>query len=128
MASSLVDATQLSIPRSRSVSRRMLPIGCIFAADLGALMLSLLLAVLLKTITDQHFSLSDIMSFIGIVPVFLVFIAANGLYPGIMLHPVDEMKKLCSAITVALFVILATTFFRKQSAGYSREVFGLVWI
>ena len=66
-----------------------------------------------------------------LTPFLEIFIAANaiaGLYPGILLSPPEELKKLTQSITVIFLALAAGLFFAKQGALFSRAIFLMAWV
>src|SRR5581483_7095001 len=63
-------------------------------------------------------------------PVLLLFPAAfavSGLYPGFGRNPVDELRKLSTAISMVYAALAVTVFLLKEAPAYSRAVFLLAW-
>lgn len=66
-----------------------------------------------------------------LTPFLGIFIAANaiaGLYPGILLSPPEELKKLTQSITVIFLALAAGLFLAKQGALFSRAIFLMAWV
>jgi Undecaprenyl-phosphate galactose phosphotransferase WbaP len=63
------------------------------------------------------------------VPVLLLLIiyAENGLYPGIGLSAVEEVRRLSLSTGLVFLIVVTITFLLKTTAVYSRLVFGLAW-
>jgi Undecaprenyl-phosphate galactose phosphotransferase WbaP len=63
------------------------------------------------------------------VPALLLFIiyANNGLYPGIGLSAVEEVRRLSLSTGLLFLIMITLTFLLKTTAAYSRLVFGLAW-
>jgi Undecaprenyl-phosphate galactose phosphotransferase WbaP len=64
------------------------------------------------------------------VPVLLLLIiyAGNGLYPGIGLSAVEEVRRLSLSTGLVFLILITITFLLKTTAIYSRLVFGIAWI
>lgn len=65
-----------------------------------------------------------------ILPVLSVFIVVyfwRGLYPGVGLGPVGELRRLTLTTTVAMFALIVFTFLTQTSATYSRATFVFIW-
>jgi Undecaprenyl-phosphate galactose phosphotransferase WbaP len=65
----------------------------------------------------QYFRL---IPFLAIVP---ILIGLMGLYPGVLLNPVEEFRRLTIAITVGMSLVVVATFLVKESNLYSRMIF-----
>lgn len=63
------------------------------------------------------------------VPALLLLIiyAGNGLYPGIGLSAVEEVRRLSLSTGLIFLIVITITFLFKTTAVYSRLVFGLAW-
>jgi Undecaprenyl-phosphate galactose phosphotransferase WbaP len=63
-----------------------------------------------------------------LLPLFLTAYAVAGLYPGIAIHPVEELRRASISTTLVYLLLLAITFLLKRDvAAYSRAVFLLAW-
>lgn len=60
--------------------------------------------------------------------VFWALFAAQGLYPGLLLSPPDELKRLSQGVTLGFLLLAMGTFLSRQGHLYSRGVFLLAWI
>ena len=64
-------------------------------------------------------------------PIILVFIlvyAWRGLYPGIGLSPVNELRHLSAATSTVFLILIAFTFWSQAGLQFSRLVFAFAWI
>ena len=59
--------------------------------------------------------------------IFLIAYAAAGLYPGVALNPVEELRRLTVSTSVVYAALAAITFLSREGALYSRAVFLLAW-
>lgn len=64
----------------------------------------------------QYFHLAP---YLAIIP---LFIGLMDLYPGVMLDPVEEFRRLTIAIAVGMSLVVVVTFLFKESVVYSRAV------
>jgi Undecaprenyl-phosphate galactose phosphotransferase WbaP len=72
----------------------------------------------------------DVRRYLEIFPASLIFLAvfyAQGLYPGMLLHPAEEMRRVFHSVTVVFLALLFTVFLRKSGAEYSRRIFLVIW-
>lgn len=66
-----------------------------------------------------------------LTPCLGLFIAANalvGLYPGILLSPPEELKKLTQSVSVIFLALAGGLFLAKQGALFSRAIFVMAWV
>ncbi len=93
------------------------------AADFLAILLSGGVAVLLRSALNGQFMAADYLPFApGILLFFLVF-TAMGLYPGIGVNPISEFRCIVVGTAISYLMMIAATFFAKESSSYSRVVF-----
>ena len=70
----------------------------------------------------------DLHFYMKVYPSVLVFLAAfwsQGLYPALLLHPAEEMRRTFHAVTAVIVVLVASTFFLRNGLDYSRYVIGV---
>jgi len=63
-----------------------------------------------------------LVPFLAVVP---LLIALMDLYPGVLLNPVEEFRRLTIAIALGMSLVVVATFLVKESSTYSRVIFGL---
>jgi Undecaprenyl-phosphate galactose phosphotransferase WbaP len=112
----------------RGHSRMWMAVG-LGTADLCGLVLAGLLAILLRGALDGKFQ--ALRQFLNLAPLWIVvlaFFAWRGLYPGVGLSPVEELRRLTVLTSVVFLLGTAVTFWIRTAEVYSRSVFGLAWI
>jgi Undecaprenyl-phosphate galactose phosphotransferase WbaP len=103
--------------------RRWATLISFLAADLLALSSSFGAVVFGRYLLNGHFVLTDYLPFApGLLIFFSVFVAM-GLYPGIGVNPVSEFRRIVVGTVTSYLLIIAATFFAKQSTAYSRFIF-----
>jgi Undecaprenyl-phosphate galactose phosphotransferase WbaP len=112
-------------PRQRIETRaRPLATGLVLmATDAAGLLLAALLATYLWLLVN-----SEAGSYYGIwrtVPLFLAAYATFGLYPGVGLSPVEELRRITAATSIVFLALAGATFLRKDVATFSRGIFVL---
>ena len=68
--------------------------------------------------------------YLEVFPSILLFLSvffSQGLYPALLLHPAEEMRRLFHSVTAVLLVLVSATFLMKNGAEYSRYVFLFTW-
>jgi Undecaprenyl-phosphate galactose phosphotransferase WbaP len=73
---------------------------------------------------DLHFYVKVFPSIIT----FLIAFCAQGLYPALLLHPAEEIRRTFHAVTAMIVVLVASTFFLRNGLDYSRYIIGLSWL
>jgi Undecaprenyl-phosphate galactose phosphotransferase WbaP len=97
-------------------------------SDLIGLFLAGLLAVLLRVLIGGFINPSFYWSLIPLEILFVSIYVWRGLYPGVGLSPVEELKRLSVSTSVVFLVITAVTFWIRTAEYYSRLVFAFAWI
>ena len=73
----------------------------------------------------------DIKVYLEVFPSVLIFLAAfysQGLYPALLLHPAEEMRRVFHSVTAVILVLVAITFFLKQGIEFSRFIILFSWV
>jgi Undecaprenyl-phosphate galactose phosphotransferase WbaP len=100
---------------------------CVAAADFLTLSAVFGLAVLWRHYLSPLYPLS---SYFQLAPLMVMVMSAfflQGLYPGVLLHPAEEMRRIFVSITVVFLLMSCTTFLWRTGAEYSRSVFLVTW-
>jgi len=58
---------------------------------------------------------------------FVLAFAYHGLYPGVLLHPAEEIRRVFHCISVVFLMVLCTTFLWHNAQSYSRAIVLLTW-
>jgi Undecaprenyl-phosphate galactose phosphotransferase WbaP len=112
----------------RGHSRAWMTVG-LASADLCGLIIAGLLAIVLRGALDGKFQ--ALRQFFNLAPlwvVVLVFFAWRGLYPGVGLSPVEELRRLAVSTSVVFVLATAVTFWVRTAEAYSRSVFASAWM
>ena len=64
---------------------------------------------------------------LGMIPIFLVIYALRGLYPGVGLSPVEELRRLSTATSAVFLVFTAFTFWIRIAEYFSRLIIAFSW-
>lgn len=94
-----------------------------FAADVLALMAAFSITVILRGALGGEIFWPDyfrVTPFLAVVP---LLISLMDLYPGVLLNPVEEFRKLTIAIAVGMSLVVVATFLVKEANTYSRLIF-----
>lgn len=104
-----------------------LNVWIILISDLCALVLSCVLAYLVRLTHAGLLPLGLYLDFAPLLIIFPLLFAFMGLYPGFFTHPAEELKK-CFLGASAGFLILASAFFlTKQGDSFSRAFILMAW-
>ena len=94
-----------------------------FIADFIALLSAYTIMVVIRgelggeALWQQYFGL---LPFLAVVP---LLIRAMDLYPGVLLNPVEEFRRLTIAIALGMSLVVVATFLLKAANTYSRVIF-----
>ena len=72
----------------------------------------------------------DFRFYIGLFPGITLFLAGfsiQGLYPGLLLHPAEEIRRVCYCFTAVFLAIACTAFLWHNAESYSRAIFLFTW-
>jgi Undecaprenyl-phosphate galactose phosphotransferase WbaP len=92
-------------------------------ADVVALSLSGVAAVLVRYLLNGHFTPADYLPFAPGLVLFVLIFSGLGLYPGIGVNPVAEFRRIVVGTSVSYLLIIAAMFAAKESSFYSRGIF-----
>lgn len=96
-------------------------------ADALSLLTASWSAVLIRYALGGEFALS---LYAGLLPMLILFfplLAMRDLYPGMLLSPPDELKRLSQSITLGFLLLGVGTFLAKHGEVYSRAILLLAW-
>lgn len=97
-------------------------------ADLFALLLVWFASVGLRHVFGGDFDFSRYWHLAPCLALFPIAYAAIGLYPGILLSPPEELKKITQGTSVIFLVLAGAVFLSKQGDLYSRGIFVMGWL
>ncbi len=112
-----------------SVSTRTFPtFAMMVGSDLLGLGVAALISVYVRFILDGQFQLPLYWQLLPLMGLFTVAYAAVGLYPGVAISPVDELRWVTVSTSLVYFVLGSTVFLRREGEVYSRGIFLLAWL
>jgi Undecaprenyl-phosphate galactose phosphotransferase WbaP len=97
------------------------------ASDLLALTFAGSLSVFVWYLIERKLEPAFYLAICPLLGIFLAAYAAAGLYPGVALNPVEELRRLTAATSVVYASLAATTFLSRDGELFSRAVFLLAW-
>lgn len=106
---------------------RLLTYCTLIFSDLFVLSLSGVFGVWIRYLYKRDFVLLDYAPLAVVLPLFLLIFGLSGLYPGVALNPVDELRRVFGATTAGFLAIVAVTFLAKMIP-YSRLALGVAWV
>ena len=100
----------------------------LIVSDMISLLLAFRLAIFLTKLIVGNFLFIEFWQGIAVVSFFLLVYAINGLYPGVGLSPVIEMKQLFRANNIVNLILIAISYWEQSSEIYSRFFILTAWI
>jgi Undecaprenyl-phosphate galactose phosphotransferase WbaP len=101
--------------------------AALMAADALAVVASFWLGVALWTRVNQAVTVELYLPLWPEALVFLAAYATHGLYPGVGISPVEELRRTVLGTSVVYLVATASVFLSKDAGRYSRGVFLTCW-
>ena len=98
-------------------------------SDMMCLSVSVALAVAIRTTLDEA-SIS-IPLYFRVLPLLLLFLGSyawNGLYPGVGMNPVEELRRISTSTSAVFLLVTAASFWVRVGASYSRIVIAIAWL
>ncbi len=72
----------------------------------------------------------DFRFYVELFPGVVLFVLAfsiQGLYPGVLLHPAEEIRRIFHCVSIVLLLVLCTTFLWHNAQSYSRSIVMTIW-
>ncbi|HEY9881016.1 MAG TPA: undecaprenyl-phosphate galactose phosphotransferase WbaP [Leptolyngbyaceae cyanobacterium] len=103
-------------------------VGVFLVSDTLALAGASMAGVYLRLLLDGEYHPSLYWHLWPLLSLFLLAYAASGLYPGVGVSPVDELRRICLSTTLTYLALGAAIFLFQEGETYSRGVFLLAWL
>lgn len=94
--------------------------------DVAALSIIYWLAVIGRYVVTP----GSMRTYLGLFPGISLFVLAfflQGLYPGLLLHPAEEIRRVFYCVSAVFLLFICTTFLWHNAAWYSRSIFLITW-
>ncbi|MEO1209956.1 MAG: undecaprenyl-phosphate galactose phosphotransferase WbaP [Cyanobacteria bacterium J06638_20] len=112
-----------------SVSTRSVPTVIItILADLLALGIAGMVSYWARLMLNGQLAPSLYWQLLPLSGLFIVAYAAAGLYPGVAISPVAELRRVSISSSLVYFVLGSTVFLRGGGELYSRGIFVMAWL
>jgi Undecaprenyl-phosphate galactose phosphotransferase WbaP len=108
-------------------TRPWLSASLIALADISSLILAVALSVVARHAFGADYPLSLYWHLFPVLALFVSVYALFGLYPGIVVNVVTEIRKISAATTVVFLMLAVLTFLFRVADVYSRLVFFTAW-
>lgn len=103
-------------------------IWALVGADLCSVLFSCVLGFTLRLLFPGVFSVDTYTGMLPVVLIFPALYATLRLYPGSLLPPAEEIKRLSLATSIGFLLLAAFFFLTKSSDIFSRTLFLTVWL
>jgi Undecaprenyl-phosphate galactose phosphotransferase WbaP len=118
----VADFTRSTVAYSPSASL------CLLLADFIGVSVVFWLAVWSKYLVYPTLDFRFYLELFPAVVIFLVGFSSQGLYPAMLIHPAEEMRRVFHSVTAVILVLVSVTFLMKDGADYSRYIILLSWL
>jgi Undecaprenyl-phosphate galactose phosphotransferase WbaP len=102
--------------------------ACMLAADVFALFLAFGLVLAALHLAMPAYRLNAGIELLPCLAMVLIAFRAQNLYPGVLLHPAEEMRRIYSSIGIVSLGMESTTFLWGSAESPARLVFLLAWV
>lgn len=85
------------------------------------------IAVLWRHALSPVYPLSSYFELLPFLVMMLGAFGIQGLYPGVLLHPAEEMRRITVSVTTIFLVMTCSAFLWRNGNYYSRSVFLVTW-
>ncbi len=102
--------------------------ACMAATDAVALSLVFGLTILNHRIGTALHSMNAGLELLPCLLIVLIAFWAQGLYPGVLRHPADEMRRVYTVISIVFLGMASTGFLWKTVEFYTRSMLVLAWL
>jgi len=100
---------------------------CVLTADIIALLAVVIAFVTVRHSLNPKYPLDEMVKFLPFLAMAFPAFFIQRLYPGLLIHPAEEMRRVFQSLC-AVFLIWATTAFLWRTGGvYSRSAFLVAW-
>lgn len=96
-------------------------------SDIFSLVIVWSISVLMRYFAQGQFELALYWKLAPSLGLFVLANALAGLYPGILLSPPEELKKIFQSTSAIFLALIVAVFMSKQADLYSRGVFVMAW-
>ena len=110
-------SNNISMPRGNLTS------ASIVVTDLIALFFSVGLTVFVRLMLAENYNFLEYLRLWPMIGVFILAFALAGLYPGVPMNPINELRKVFIAVTVVFLIFAVFIFLSHTDTTWSRGIF-----
>ncbi|NJO10803.1 MAG: undecaprenyl-phosphate galactose phosphotransferase WbaP [Leptolyngbyaceae cyanobacterium SL_1_1] len=119
---------QPAVTQFKVLTRPLPTVVLLMVSDFLALMLAGWISVKVRLFLDGRFTLDFYWSLWPVLCVFIVAYSVAGLYPGVTVSPVDELRRTSLTTTLIYLSLGSAIFLFKEGEAYSRGIFLMAWL
>jgi Undecaprenyl-phosphate galactose phosphotransferase WbaP len=101
---------------------------CIVASDVAALGLVFVLLVASRQMLTPAYTWSGALRYLPLFMLVFPAFAFQGLYPGLLIHPAEEMRRVFFSLTCVFLAWASAAFLWRNGESYSRSIFLIGWV
>ncbi|HZQ56104.1 MAG TPA: undecaprenyl-phosphate galactose phosphotransferase WbaP [Bryobacteraceae bacterium] len=101
--------------------------ACILLSDVAGLLLVTALTVLGRHIATPGYRISSSLQFLPFLAIFFPASLVQGLYPGILIHPAEEIRRVFYSLCTVFLAWASILYLWHAQDLYSRSVFLVIW-
>jgi len=115
-------------PSKFAVQSDWITAACMAATDALALSLVFGLTILSHRVVTAVHSMNAGLELLPCLLIVLIAFWAQGLYPGVLRHPAEEMRRVYTVISIVFLGMASTGFLWKTVEFYTRSMLVLAWL
>jgi Undecaprenyl-phosphate galactose phosphotransferase WbaP len=127
VSTSAIPFTLDSAPTSISVNRPVATLLCLMSADIVAIVVSMFVGAAVRNLMTSNPTRPIGSSILPALLVIITTFAGTGLYPGICMNPVEELRRCFLSLALSFSAIWSSTFFLPDLST-SRLNYGLAFL
>ncbi len=101
--------------------------SCIMLGDLVTLAFVFGLVVAWRHHLSPLYPLRSYFEMAPLMVLVVISFGIQGLYPGVLLHPAEEMRRIFISVTAVFLLLACSAFLVRNGQDYSRSVFLVAW-
>lgn len=100
---------------------------CLLSSDFLVLVSVFAVAVVGRHLLTSTYHLAAYVEVLPLLSLALIAFGFQGLYPGVLMHPAEEIRRILVSVTTVFLVMACSAFLWRNVDIYSRSVFLITW-
>ena len=105
-----------------------LTLSTIIASDILAFSLLYWLVLVARHLISPHYTFEVYSECFPILALLLAAFWIDDLYPGVLIHPAEEMRRVVACVSVVFLVFSSFTFVSRSEMLFSRSIYLMAWV